>query len=94
MPVVETRLTDTDPKTGRVHLELLRRASPGRRIRLALSLSRAAMRLSRGGLASRMKGASPEEVGLRFVALHYGAWLADELRADLAARRPLAAPRL
>ena len=45
------------------------------------------MSLSRGGLARRMAGASSQEVGLRFVALHYGAELADDLRADLAARR-------
>jgi hypothetical protein len=81
-------LSDTDPETERVHLELLRRASPGRRIRLALSLSRTVMGLSRGGLARRHPGASPEEVGLRFVALHYGDDLAEELRADLAARKP------
>lgn len=81
-------LSDTDPETERVHLELLRRAAPARRIRLALSLSRTVMSLSRGGLARRLPGASSEDVGLRFVALHYGADLADELRADLASRRP------
>ena len=80
-------LSDTDPETERVHLELFRRASPGRRIQLALSLSRSVMRLSRDGLARRLPGASPEERDLRFVALHYGADLADELRSDLASRR-------
>jgi hypothetical protein len=80
-------LTDTDPETERVHLELLRRASPGRRLRLAFSLSRTVMRLSRGGLARVMREGSPEEVGLRFVALHYGADIADAVRADLMTRR-------
>jgi hypothetical protein len=80
-------LSDTDPETERVHLELMRRASPGRRLRLALSLSQTVMSLSRSGLARRLPEASPEEVGLRFVALHYGADLADDLRAELAARR-------
>ena len=80
-------LSDTDPETERVHLELMRRASPGRRIRLALSLSQTVVSLSRGGLARRLPGASPQEVGIRCLALHYGADLADELRADLAARR-------
>jgi len=84
---VEHGLSDTDPETKRVHLELMRHASPARRIRLALSLSLTVMSLSRSGLARRLPDASPEEVGLRFVALHYGADLADELRADLAARR-------
>ena len=79
-------LSDTDAETARVHLELFRQASPGRRLRLALSLSRTVISLSRDGIARRLPEASPEEVGLRFVALHYGADLANELRADLAAR--------
>ena len=45
------------------------------------------MSLSREGLARRRPDASPEEIGLRFVALHYGSELAEELRADLAARK-------
>lgn len=80
-------LSDTDPETERVHLELMRRASPARRVRLALSLSRSVMSLSRDGLSRRLPDASPEELGLRFVALHYGSDLADELRAHLAARK-------
>jgi len=43
------------------------------------------MSLSRDGLSRRLPDASPEELGLRFVALHYGSDLADELRAHLAA---------
>ena len=43
--------------------------------------------LSREGLAQSMPGASETEIGLRFVALHYGAALADAVRADLASRR-------
>jgi hypothetical protein len=85
---VRQGLSDTDPETERVHLELLRRASPARRLRLALSLSRTVMMLSRSGLARRHEDASPEEIGLRFVALHYGSDLADEVRALLASRRP------
>jgi hypothetical protein len=83
---VEQGLSDTDPEAERVHLELLRRASPSRRIHLALSLSRSVMSLSRAGLARRLPNASPEERALRFVALHYGTDLADQLRTDLASR--------
>ncbi|MCG6927980.1 MAG: hypothetical protein LJF30_22070 [Acidobacteria bacterium] len=54
---------------------------------LALSLSRSVMSLSRDGLSRRFPDASPEELGLRFVALHYGSDLADELRAHPAARK-------
>jgi hypothetical protein len=66
---------------------MLRRATPARRVRLALSLSQTVMSLSRGGLARGLPGASSEDLGLRFVALHYGADLAEELRADLDTRR-------
>ena len=84
---MERGLNDTDPVAARVHLELVRNASAQRRLRLAFSLSRTVMNLSRGGLARILPDASPQEVGLRFVALHYGSELADEVRADLAARR-------
>lgn len=81
-------LSDTDAEAERVQLDLLRRAGPARRLELALSLSRTIMSISRAGLARRLAEASPEERGLRFVALHYGADLADALRAELLARRP------
>jgi hypothetical protein len=84
---VQGGLSDTDPEAERVHLELLRAASPSRRLGLALSLSRTAMSLARDGLARSFPGASREEIGLRFVALNYGPELAEDVRADLAARR-------
>ena len=82
MAIVET-LTDTDPEAARVQLELLRRASPARRPRLALSLSHSVLSLSRDGIARRLPGASRREIGLEFVRLHYGEELADELRQYL-----------
>lgn len=80
-------LSDTDPETARVHLDLLRRASPQQRLRLAFSLSRTVMSLSRDGLARSLPGTTAEDVALRFVALHYGPQLADEVKADLEERR-------
>ncbi len=84
---MERGLSDTDPEAERVQLELLRAASPSRRLRLALSLSRTTMGLAHDGLGRGLPGASPEEVGLRFVALNYGRDLAEEVRAALDARR-------
>ena len=78
---------DTDLDTERVHRELLRSASPSRRLHLALSLSQSVIALSRAGLARRMSDNRPEEVGLRFVALHYGQALAEAVRRDLETRR-------
>jgi hypothetical protein len=79
-------LSDTDREAALVQLDLMRRASPAQRLRLALSLSRAVITLSRDGLARWMPAASETEIGLRFVALHYGSALADEVRADLEGR--------
>jgi len=80
-------LTDTDPEAARLQLELFRRASPARRLALAFSLSRTVIGLSRRGLARSMPGATDEEIGLRFVELHYGSELAEEVRAHLKRRR-------
>ena len=88
MSSMNSGLSDTDPEAERVHLKLLRAASPSRRLQLALSLSQTVIDLSREGLASRHPDASAEELGLRFVALHYGSQLAEEVRKDLRARRP------
>ncbi len=87
MPGVPDELSDTDPETERAHLAMLRAAPPARRLRLALSLSRTVMSLSRAGIARRHPDASPDEVGLIFVELNYGRELAEGLRAHLAARR-------
>lgn len=78
--------SDTDPETERIHLALLRAAPPGRRLKLALSLSQSVIALSRSGLARRAPGADGREIGLRFVASHYGDALAECVRAELARR--------
>ena len=71
-----------------MQMELLRRASPERRLRLALSLSRSVLTLSREGIARRRPRATAEEIGLEFVRLHYGRALAYELEAHLQRRVP------
>jgi hypothetical protein len=80
--------TDTDPDASRMQMDLLRRASPERRLRLALSLSRSVLTLSGEGIARRRPRASVEEIGLEFVRLHYGPDLADELARHLGRGRP------
>jgi hypothetical protein len=80
-------LTDTDSETARVHLDLLRSASPRRRLDLALSLSRSVIALSRHRV---LRGSSPAEVNaarVRFVELSYGAELATAVRERLRAAR-------
>jgi hypothetical protein len=83
---VSSPITDTDPEAEHVQLELLRKASVEERVALALSLSRSVVALSRDGIRQRFPGATEQEIGLRFVALHYGEELAEEMRAYLLAR--------
>lgn len=79
-------LTDTDLETARVQMDVLRRASPERRLRLALSLSQSVLTLSREGIARRLPGASQREIDIEFVRVHYGEELANELRQHLLER--------
>lgn len=84
---VETGVNDTDPATAAIHLDLLRAATPARRMALAFSLSRSVIDLTRDGIARCLPGASSDEIGLAFVERCYGTELAEGVRADLAARR-------
>ncbi len=78
---------DTRPEAAAVHRDLLQRASPTKRASLALSLSQSVCGLARRAIAAREPALSGEEVGLRFVELHYGAALARAVREDLRRRR-------
>lgn len=81
------RSTDTDPEAERVQIELLRRASVGQRLRLSFSLSQTVIGLARRAIARSLGDASEEQIGLRFVELHYGPDLAAAVRRYLAERR-------
>lgn len=78
------RSADTDPETERVHLDLLRRAGPDRRLQMSLDLSAVVITLAKQALQRSMPNATPTEVDLRFVELHYGRELAADLRRYLA----------
>lgn len=71
--------TDTDLAAERVQLALLRQASEARRFALCRSLTRTVVDLSRRALRESMPGAPERDVLLRWVALNYGAALADGL---------------
>ena len=84
---MRARSEDTDAEAERVQIDLLRRAGPARRARLALSLSATVIGLARRAIRRSVPGASEEEVGLLFVDRHYGHDLASEVRRDLGRRR-------
>ncbi len=84
---MHARSADTDPEAEAVQIELLRRAGVARRAQLALSLTQTVVMLARRAIRRSLGDTSDEQVGLRFVELHYGADLAEEVRRYLAARR-------
>jgi hypothetical protein len=85
---MERPLSDTDPDATRVHRELVRAASPQRRLQLVFSLSQTMMSLSRASLALRVPDASPRALALRSPAALDGQPLADEVADCLARRMP------
>lgn len=82
----QTSQSDTDPDAARAQIELLRTASPTRRLQLALSLSATATGLARRALARAHPGLDARELGLLFVRHHYGADLEREVRRYLSER--------
>jgi hypothetical protein len=83
---MEARSADTDPEAEKVQLELLRQAGPARRVQMSFSLSAHVITLARNAIRRSMPGASELEINLRFVELHYGNELAQDVRRYLAAR--------
>ena len=86
MAGMDRQLTDTDPDAARVLVELLRRAAPGQRASLALSLSTSVRDLAYAGIRRRSPGISALEAGLEFVAIHYGRDLAESVRSHVSLR--------
>ena len=84
---MRARAADTDPEAERIQIELMRRAGVGARVRLDASLTRTVIALARRAIRRSLANPTDEEVGLRFVELHYGRELAGEVRRYLATRR-------
>ena len=68
---------DTSPEAERVLIELLRKASPARKLAMVLSANRTARALALTGLRERHPGESPERLRRRLADL----WLGPELAA-------------
>ena len=81
--VAQTGLSDTDPDVLRLQTELLRQATPARRVEMALSLSAAVIDIAYAGIRRRQAGISDVDAGLQFVEIQYGRELARAVRARL-----------
>jgi hypothetical protein len=86
---MKTLSVDASPEAEAVQIALFRAASPQRRFALARSLSMTVGELARRGIRRGHPDASDLEVGLLFIAYHYGPELAERVRADLARRGQL-----
>jgi len=80
---VQTGLSDTDPDVTRLQAELLRQATPARRLEMALSLSAALIDIAYAGIRRRQAGISDADAGLQFVEIQYGRELAQAVRARM-----------
>ena len=68
---------DTDDAAERLLLQLLREATPARKMRMILEANRTARALALAGLRERHPGDSPERIRRRLADL----WLGPELAA-------------
>jgi hypothetical protein len=83
---IPARPADTTPDAERVQAALLRAVPVARRLHIAMALSATVIGAARRALARARPQASPRELDLRFVELHYGSDMAVALRADLERR--------
>ena len=74
---MRTLAEDTHPEAERVLIELLRGASPARKVAVVLSANRTARELALTGLRERHPGESPARLRRRLADL----WLGPELAA-------------
>lgn len=81
--VIPVRPADTTSEAEQVQAGLIRRADIPVRVGRAFGLSAAVIGLARRALARAHPGASPRDLAVRFVELHYGPDLADGLRRHL-----------
>ena len=82
-PHLAPRLSDTSPEVEAVLFDMLRQLTPTQRVQRCFSLSVMAANLSRPAIQRAHPEFSPQDVGLRWVELHYGKELADGVREHL-----------
>src|SRR5579863_9255790 len=80
--------SDTSPEAWRVFLDLVRRATPGERMKRALELSQTVRSLAEAGMRARHPHAGEREIFLRMARLYLGDELAQTVYGDLPADGP------
>jgi hypothetical protein len=90
---IPARPFDTTQDADQIQAALLRAAPVGRRLARSFGHSATIIGLAKRSLARAYPSASPRDLDLRFVELHYGRDLATALRADLERRDSTPHPR-
>ena len=79
---------DTSPEAWRVFLDLVRRATPGERLKRALELSETVRAFAEVGMRARHPQADEHEIFIRMAQLYLGAELARKAYGELPADGP------
>lgn len=72
--------TDTSPEAEEVQLDLIRRLTPSERALKALRMTTRLIRECKAAIARNHPEFTPQEIGIAFIELNYGAELAAEVR--------------
>lgn len=79
--------TDTHPDAEAVQLELIRQMSPEKRVGKAIALSGQVIRMAKAAIRRQFPQYTEEEVGIKFIEVHYGEALASAVEAHLKGRK-------
>lgn len=80
---MRTQSIDTSPEAERVQIELFRKAPAGKHFAIMAAWSQLLVEANKESIRRQYPGADEKEIGLIFVARHYGQSLANKLRATL-----------
>jgi hypothetical protein len=81
--IMRTLPLDTRPEAEKVLISLLRHANTSQKFAQIRSLSQTAIQLSRRAIARANRDLSEEQIDLRFITLHYGKELANNVKKKL-----------
>jgi hypothetical protein len=83
---MRTQSSDTHPEIERMQIEMLKCLSPQERLERMNEWNKATLELAWRGLQRAHPEATEQELGILYVAIHYGQPLADRLREYLRKR--------
>ena len=85
---MRTQSPDTSPEAERVQIELLRKAPISKRFAITAAWSQLLIEANKESIHRQYPNADEKEIGLIFVARHYGQDIADKLQAIPVREKP------